>query len=45
LNATNLYIYLCGIPDITFQYQEKGGRNYEEVFFFLLIILLLISKL
>ena len=38
--------YLCRIPDITFKYQEKGERNYEEVvFFILLIILLLISKL
>lgn len=26
--------FLCGIPDITFKYQEKGERNYEEVVFF-----------
>ena len=25
--------FLCGIPDITFKYQEKGERNYEEVVF------------
>lgn len=37
--------FLCGIPDITFKYQEKGERNYEEVVFFFIIILLLISKL
>ena len=27
--------YLCRIPDITFKYQEKGERNYEEVVFFI----------
>ena len=26
--------FLCGIPDITFKYQEKGEGNYEEVVFF-----------
>jgi hypothetical protein len=26
--------FLCGIPDITFKYQEKGERNNEEVVFF-----------